>query len=88
MLVAASMYSLDYAVFRTISTHEADPVLLRDDPVYQLHLAEDGALSALAGAQQQQLDLLLLCFVVLCFGGQGAKGGKYRVSSLEVRVNM
>ena len=49
------------------ATHKADPVLLRDDAVDQLHLPEDSALPALTGPQQQQLDLLLLRFVVLRF---------------------
>lgn len=47
------------------TTHEASPVLLRDDTVDELHLPEDGALATFARPQQEQLDLFLLCFVVL-----------------------
>lgn len=55
-------------------THKAHPVLLRDDAVYELHLSEDGAFPALAGPQEQQLDLLLLRLVVLRFVfGEGGR---------------
>lgn len=47
------------------NTHEANPVILRDDPVDELHLAEDRTFPALSRSQQQQLYLLLLRLVVL-----------------------
>lgn len=49
----------------TKRTHEANPVILRDDPVDKLHLAEDSAFPALSRSQQQQLYFLLLRLIVL-----------------------
>lgn len=46
-------------------THKVDSVFLRNDTVNELHLPEYRAFPAFSRPQEQQLNLLLLCLVVL-----------------------